>query len=144
MRITIGSWQGNFEIIVVILLIIIIMVAHVGCSCSRFTKRDYYDIFGQVREGFGGIGRYSPYSKQGVPALQSPEEIRARKPQQIPLPEGEMLMFANTPFKPECCPGTYSNSSGCFCGTSQQYNYLITRGGNNVPYSRLKSFLSIS
>ena len=45
------------------------------------------------------------------------------------------LIFKNTPFKPECCPNTYSNSMGCACMTTKQYNYLITRGGNNVPYS---------
>ena len=62
-------------------------------------------------------------------------EILDRPQQPIPLPEGEMLMFANTPFKPECCPNTYSNSSGCACMTTGQYNYLVTRGSNNVPYS---------
>jgi hypothetical protein len=46
-----------------------------------------------------------------------------------------LSMFANTPFKPECCPNAYSNSSGCACMTTNQYNYLISRGGNNVPYS---------
>ena len=58
------------------------------------------------------------------------------RPQQpIPLPDGEMLIFANTPFKPECCPNTFSTSSGCACMTGQQLNYLNDRGGNNVPYS---------
>jgi hypothetical protein len=59
----------------------------------------------------------------------------ARDPQPIPLPKGEMLLFAKTPFKPECCPNTYSTSKGCACMTGSQYNYLIARGGNNVPYS---------
>ena len=59
----------------------------------------------------------------------------ARPEQQIPLPEGEMLMFANTKFAPEFCPNTYSNSSGCAAMTGAQYNYLVTRGGNNLPYS---------
>jgi hypothetical protein len=45
------------------------------------------------------------------------------------------LMFKKTPFKPECCPNTYSNSMGCACMSTKQYNYLINRGGNNVPYS---------
>lgn len=63
------------------------------------------------------------------------KEILDRPQQPVPLPEGEMLMFANTPFKPECCPNTYSNSSGCACMTTGQYNYLVTRGSNNVPYS---------
>jgi hypothetical protein len=71
----------------------------------------------------------------GQPLSEGVKKFLAREPQPVPLPEGEMLMFANTPFKPECCPNTYSNSSGCACMTSNQYNYLITRSGNNVPYS---------
>ena len=63
------------------------------------------------------------------------QSILNRPQQPVPLPEGEMLMFANTEFKPECCPNTYSISSGCACMTTEQYNYLIKRGGNNVPYS---------
>lgn len=45
------------------------------------------------------------------------------------------LLFKNTAFKPECCPNTYSNSMGCACMNTKQYNYLIHRGGNNTPYS---------
>lgn len=71
----------------------------------------------------------------GQPLSQGVKDFLAREPQPVPLPEGEMLMFANTPFKPECCPSSYSTSTGCACITGNQYNYLITRGGNNVPYS---------
>jgi len=62
-------------------------------------------------------------------------QILNRPKQQVPLPPDELLMFANTSFKPECCPNTYSNSTGCACMTIKQNNYLIERGGNNVPYS---------
>jgi len=71
----------------------------------------------------------------GQPVPEAVTKFMARKEQPIPLPEGEMLMFANTPFKPECCPSTYSNSSGCACLTTGQYGYLQNRGGNNIPYS---------
>ena len=71
----------------------------------------------------------------GQPLSEGVKKFLAREPQPVPLPEGEMLMFANTPFKPECCPNTYSNSSGCACMTGDQYNALITRFSNNVPYS---------
>ena len=71
----------------------------------------------------------------GQPLSAGVKAFLARPEQPVPLPEGEMFMFANTPFKPECCPNTYSNSSGCACMTGNQYNYLITRGSNNVPYS---------
>ena len=63
------------------------------------------------------------------------QNILNRPTQPVPLPNGEMLMFKNTEFSPSCCPNTYSNSSGCACMTVGQYNYLIDRGGNNVPYS---------
>lgn len=72
---------------------------------------------------------------QGKPPSLGVQNILNRSPQPVPLPKGEMLMFANTPFKPECCPNTYSNSMGCACMTVKQYNYLNNRGGNNVPYS---------
>lgn len=71
----------------------------------------------------------------GKPLSQGVKKFLEREPQPVPLPEDEMLLFANTPFKPECCPNTYSNSMGCACMTGQQYNYLVQRGGNNVPYS---------
>jgi hypothetical protein len=48
---------------------------------------------------------------------------------------GEMLLFANTEFKPGCCPNTYSTGSGCACMTKAQLNLLNTRGGNNYPQS---------
>jgi hypothetical protein len=74
------------------------------------------------------------YTK-GTTGGKGVQNILNRPEQQIPLPEGEMLMFANTEFKPECCPNAYSNSTGCACMTVDQYNYLILRGSNNVPYS---------
>lgn len=63
------------------------------------------------------------------------KSIWDRPKQPIPLPKGQLDMFATTQFKPECCPNAYSSSTGCACMTTNQYNYLRDRGGNNVPYS---------
>ena len=73
--------------------------------------------------------------QKGKPMNKAVQDFLNRPKQPIPLPEGEMLMFANTEFKGECCPSSFSNSMGCACITLPQYNYLISRGGNNVPYS---------
>jgi hypothetical protein len=45
-----------------------------------------------------------------------------------------MFMFAYNQCKPECCPGTYSCSSGCICTNDNQKNFLMKRG-NNKNYS---------
>ena len=71
----------------------------------------------------------------GKPLSKGVTQFLERKQQPLPLQDGEMDFFANSEFKPECCPNTYSNSQGCWCGTSQDFNYLTARGGNNVPYS---------
>jgi hypothetical protein len=110
------------------------------------------------KEGFAGantnygqssqysLGNYKPVDTSswgqptmtvtpGKPLSKAVKKFMNRPEQPIPLPEGEMLMFANTKFAPEFCPNTYSNSSGCAAMTSQQFNFLKNRGGNNVPYS---------
>lgn len=111
-----------------------------------------------AREGFAGantnFGQSSPYDltgnssvdtsswmqpnlvvQQGKPVNSAVKQFLSRKQQQLPLQNGEMDFFANVEFKPECCPNTYSTSTGCACMTSKDYNYLVTRSGNNVPYS---------
>ena len=116
------------------------------------------ESFRQKREGFTGAninyGESSLYSlgndnpvdtsswsaqdmtvTPGQPLSAGVKAFLARPQQPLPLPEGEMLLFANTKFAPEFCPSTYSNSSGCAEISSGTYNYLVTRGGNNVPYS---------
>ena len=71
------------------------------------------------------------YSMGTTPSAGAQAILNRNNP---PLNEGEMDMFANTPFKPDCCPNTYSNSSGCACMDMKQYQNLRLRGGNNVPY----------
>ncbi len=83
---------------------------------------------------------YQDPSKWSAPTLSfgtegTPTSVINRPSQPIPLPSGEMSMFATTEFKPECCPNSYSTSSGCACMTVDQYKYLKNRGSNNVPFS---------
>jgi hypothetical protein len=73
--------------------------------------------------------------RPGQPVSAAVKAFMARPQQQLPLPEGEMDFFANADFKPECCPSSFSTSAGCWCGTSKDVDYLVSRGGNNVPYS---------
>lgn len=63
--------------------------------------------------------------------------IWARTKAQPPKQPGQLSFFDNILFKPECCGlGSDSSSSmGCACYTVEDYNYLKTRGGNNVPFS---------
>jgi len=73
-----------------------------------------------TKEGFEVSSNFKNNNYASVNEQSSPES-------------NQMLMFANTPFKPECCPNTYSSSTGCACMTREQVNLLKNRG--NVAYS---------
>jgi len=102
---------------------------------TNFGQSSPYDLGSQQTVNTSSWSMPDMTVVPGKPLSDGVKQFLAREPQPVPLPEGELDMFATTPFKPECCPNTYSNSQGCACMTGQQYNYLINRGGNNVPYS---------
>lgn len=152
MDISIFGYKISLEILILIGVVYLILVSHTLCGSCNF-----YSLI-EGREGFSGAstnnGSSSSYKlndyshintsswnqqnmtiKPGQPMSAGVKEMLNRPQQPIPLPEGELDMFATTEFKPECCPNTYSKSTGCACMTPGQYNYLINRGGNNVPYS---------
>ena len=40
----------------------------------------------------------------------------------------KMFMFANNRTSPNCCPGTFSTSTGCVCTTENQRDFIASRG----------------
>jgi hypothetical protein len=113
-------------------------------------------FFGGIKEGFQaglyGLGSALDYKMgEGVKrSWENKEMIDNTKPNAIndnanvysilekneggpiPLPEGELLVFENNKFSPDCCPSAYSNSSGCVCASPEQMKYLNERGGNRT------------
>lgn len=101
----------------------------------NYGESSVYDLSRDTQVDTSSWGAPNMTVVPGQPLNAAVKQFMAREPQPVPLPEGEMLLFATTPFKPECCPNTYSTSTGCACMTGKQYNYLTLRAGNNVPYS---------
>jgi hypothetical protein len=160
MDIAILGYKLNVELLILIGVIYLILVGHTVCGCCNVhgIMEGLQNMAKKTKEGFSGAntnyGLSAPYSlandkivntsswfdknltiTPGQPLSKGVKEILSRPYQPVPLPKGQLSMFANTQFKPECCPNTYSASMGCACMTVDQYNYLINRGGNNVPFS---------
>ena len=149
MEISLFGYKIELEILILICVIYLILVGHTLCGCCSFSSpllegmvskgndNDYqnYSLGDNSQINTSNWGAPNLTVVPGKPLPPGVQSILNRPEQPVPLPEGELSIFANTDFKPECCPNTYSNSSGCACMTTKQYNYLITRGGNNVPYS---------
>ena len=43
--------------------------------------------------------------------------------------------FRGVSFSGKCCPSEYSTDKGCACLSPEKYEYIRSRGGNNVPIS---------
>lgn len=43
---------------------------------------------------------------------------------------GEIDILGTSKFSPECCPHTYTSSSGCLCDTQNENTIIKSRGGN--------------
>jgi len=50
----------------------------------------------------------------------------------------KMFMFANNRTSPNCCPGTFSTSTGCVCTTKNQRDYIADRGTNKGTRASLE------
>ena len=46
-----------------------------------------------------------------------------------PDSDKKMFMFANNRTSPNCCPSTYTTSTGCVCTTKNQRDFVASRGG---------------
>jgi hypothetical protein len=42
----------------------------------------------------------------------------------------KLFMLANNKVSPECCPSSYTTSTGCLCSTKEQRRYVASRGNN--------------
>lgn len=127
---------------ILMLCILVVVVFWSTCaSCSRFSIVDVVKKLLNQGEGFETIGGVdtTDYSDSLFKINTAPVDpaswANMHQKGKMNVDKHANLLFANTPFKPECCPSTYSNSSGCACISDKQYDYLGKRGGNNVPYS---------
>jgi hypothetical protein len=145
MNLELFGFKLSLEVLILIGILYLVMIVNTLHGCCRaegfvgantnYGESSQFSLTNDTAVNTNSWDMPNLTMTKGQPISQDVKNVLDRPQQPIPLPEGELLMFANTPFKPECCPNTFSNSSGCACMTVKQYNYLNERGGNNVPYS---------
>lgn len=138
MELSLFGMKCRLEIVILCVAVGFILCCHVLGSCSKIGVTEGMALAGSAVNVVVGDDNYNNWvtkandyaASMGYTHTQSKYESRKGTP--VPLPEGQMEMFADNEFSPECCPSTYSNSSGCACITQEQVDYLNERGGNRV------------
>ena len=88
-------------------------------------------------DNYQAIGTYDNVVKKPANGLSNWRGPAPNEPllgPDVKLGPDNLFMFKNNQCKPECCPSSYTFSSGCVCTTAQQRDFIAIRGGNrNVP-----------
>jgi hypothetical protein len=143
MEIFILGQKMRVEIIVLSMIIGAFIAVNVWCSCA-----------GGVREGFNAgielsgsalnyvMGNDVKGSWTSSEHMNKPygyndwfKSLETNRGGKVPLPEGQLFMFGDNEYSPDCCPSTYSGSTGCVCVSSEQQKHLNERGGNRTLYT---------
>jgi hypothetical protein len=158
MELKVLGYHARVELVVLFVVIGIVLGAHLFCSCTSFSIGGMpSDVGSVIKEAFtqqtmlgsDDYGAPINYTMQsGLPGggwensarnyaknLGNQNNVKSGqyyKGGPIPLPPGELLIFANNQVKPECCPSYYSSSNGCVCASQKQLDYLNQRGGNRT------------
>jgi hypothetical protein len=128
----------RLEVIIICLVIGFILGAHLLCSCSKIGIQEGMAMMGSSLDWEMGEGQPTSWTTKGDEYAKSmgysdtTSKYAQYQGTPVPLPEGQMFMFADNKFKPECCPSTYTSSTGCACISQEQVNYINQRGGNRT------------
>ena len=157
MELKIMGHNVHVEHLVLFVIIGMVLGGHVFCSCTSFTMNGMSSNAGSIiKEAFsqntlgsddygapinytmhsglpngGWVNAARNYAKN-VGNQNNVKSGQYYKGGPIPLPPGELLIFAENEVKPECCPSYYSSSTGCICTSQKQWDYLNQRGGNRT------------
>ena len=162
MELKVFGYHARVEIVVLFVVVGLILGSHLFCSCTSFSVGGMPSNVGSViKEAFtqqtmlgsddygsplnynmdtglptsgssgGWVNAARNYANQ-VGNQDNTNSGQYHKGGPIPLPPGELLIFAHNEVKPECCPSYYSSSTGCVCTSQKQWNYLNQRGGNRT------------
>ena len=119
------------EVIVVSVIVGMLLGSHLLCGCA-------------TEEGMEAFGSALDYKMTKGVHTDKYEERHDMKEMsggsslspKVPLPEGQLFMYANNEFNDKCCSfSNVSGGGGCACITKEQADYLNSRGGNRTMTS---------
>lgn len=75
------------------------------------------------------------YTVQGAsgptkPLISDPNSLMGPPIDGVDGSPTKLFMLANNKVSPQCCPSTFSTSTGCLCTTEQQREFINNRGNN--------------
>lgn len=132
MNIKILGLTFRLEILVALFILGFFLQAHTFCSCSKIGANEAFTLLKTLgdaplnyRMGDGVQGSWDGKKQNNVNTSDT-----VTNGTKVPL-NGTLFFFKDNKGGTNC-NGNYSTSTGCIGLTSEQGNYLNTRGGNRI------------
>ena len=132
MNIKILGLTFRLEILVALFILGFFLQAHTFCSCSKIGANEAFTLLKTLgdaplnyRMGDGVQGSWDGKKQNNVNTSDT-----VTNGTEVPL-NGTLFFFKDNKGGTNC-NGNYSTSTGCIGLTSEQGNYLNTRGGNRI------------
>jgi hypothetical protein len=148
MEIKIFGYEVRVEVVIACIIIGMVMGLMMFCDCFQYSLIEGMTKKNKTgKEGFKNLNNNDLHiddsytmgwvqtAKRYASGMGNENRLNTYKDNvgtPVPLPEGELFFFADNKFKPECCPSTYSDSTGCACLSQAQVDYVNQRGGNRT------------
>lgn len=132
MNIKILGFTFRLEILIALVFVYFILSGHLFCSCSKIGLRESFTLLKTLadapldyRMGDGVQGSWDTKKQHNLNTANT-----VSNGTEVPL-NGTLFFFKDNKGGTNC-NGNYSTSTGCIGLTSEQGNYLNTRGGNRI------------
>jgi len=138
----------NISVLNIIIAMVLgfLIATHTTCSCCKISAREAMTTLINAAAITANNNNYYNLKEQWVDNARNysahmdnnngSDDKSEIKETTVPL-ENTMFYFKDNEFKPECCPSTYSSSTGCACMSEKQTDYLNERGGNRTKANEL-------
>jgi len=140
MQIEVFGMKMRVEVIVLSMVVGAVIGCNVLCSCAKINVKEGMQMLGSAidyKMGAGVKNSWDTRPTQQGPSVAHRAQNHDSYSSSMVSPDKALDFFADTEFKQECCGSTYSSSTGCACMSTQQVNYLNTRGGNRTHSSEM-------
>ena len=142
MELSILGFKINLLNAVIFLFLGFLIATHTAAGCSKISVKEAmtnlsnaatlnHQNNGDVKGSWENKS-YAYAGNMGYESVLDKHESYEGTP--VPL-ENTLFYFQDNDFKPECCPSTYTTSTGCACTSVEQMKYLNERGGNRTMSS---------
>lgn len=137
MELTVLGFKINVLNALIFLALGFLIATMTVASCAKVSiKETFVNLHNAAVLGVNNnadiMDSWTSKAQQYAGNIGNEDHVKHGSKYDVPAEKEKLFYLGKNEFKPECCPSTYSSSTGCACVSEEQMSYLNQRGGNRT------------